>query len=139
LLGDLRGGKGPKRIYVERGFVRNRRLLNEDALMTFLAGHGFERLRMDGLSVSEQARTFANAEAIVAVHGAALTNLVFAAPGAKVVEIFPPGIVEVSYFAAATHGSLEYFYVVGEPGPSKDDDFAIDIKRMAALFDAFSI
>ena len=47
---------------------------------------------MDGMSVSEQAQLFANAEAVVGVHGAALTNLVFAAPGTRVVEIFPPGV-----------------------------------------------
>ena len=138
-LGDLRSARRPKRVYIERGLVRNRRLQNEDALVTFLAGRGFERLRMDGLTVSEQARVFASAEAVVGVHGAALTNLLFATPGARVVEIFPPGVVEVSYFAAATHAGLEYFYVVGEPGVNRNDDFAVDIEKMARLFDAFSI
>lgn len=138
LLGDLDGGDG-RRIFVERGWVRNRRLTNEAALADFLADRGFERVRMDGLSAGEQARLFAGAGAIAGVHGAALTNLLFASPGTKVVEIFPPHTPEVSYFAAATHSALDYFYIVGEPGPERNDDFAIDVAKLARLFDVFSI
>jgi capsular polysaccharide biosynthesis protein len=139
LFGELHTEGAQRRIYVERGLVRNRRLRNEDALVAFLAGYGFQRMTMDGMSVSEQARLFANAEAVVGVHGAALTNLVFAAPGTRVVEIFPPGVLEVSYFAAATHSALDYLYVLGEPGEQRNADFAVDIDKMARLFDAFSI
>ena len=124
---------------MERGWVRNRRLKNEEAVFSFLAERGFERTRMDGLSVSEQARLFANAEAVVGVHGAALSNLLFATPGTKVVEIFPPGVVEVSYFAAATHSALGYHYLVGEPGTSRNIDFVVDLDKLARLFDAYSV
>ena len=139
LLGDLSTGDGPGRLYVERGLVRNRRLKNEDALFSLLVERGFERARMDGLSVSEQARLFAGAEVVVGVHGAALTNLLFAPAGSKVVEIFPPGAVEVSYFAAATHSGLDYHYLVGEPRAGRNFDFTVDVAKLARLFDAFSI
>jgi capsular polysaccharide biosynthesis protein len=130
---------GPRRLYVERGLVRNRRLRDEPALARVLAERGFEGVRMDGLAVAEQARLFAGADAIVAVHGAALTNLLFAPPGSKVVEIFPPGIVEVSYFAAATHAGLDYAYLVGEPGLDRNVDFSIDLAKLTRLLDACSI
>ncbi len=139
LLGDLGDAEGPRRIYVERGWVRNRRLQNEAAVFSLLAEHGFEWARMDGLSVSQQARLFAGAEAVVGVHGAALTNLLFARPGTKVVEIFPPGVVEVSYFAAATHSGLDYHYLVGEPGPARNFEFTVDVAKLTRLFDATSI
>ena len=35
--------------------------------------------------------------------------------------------------------ALEYFYVVGEAGESRNADFVVDIDKLAGLFDAFSI
>ena len=42
------------------------------------------------MSVRDQIDHFAAADAIVGLHGAGLTNLVFAKPGARVLEIFAP-------------------------------------------------
>ena len=50
------------------------------------------------IPVAEQIRMFAEAESIVGPHGAALTNLLFASPGASVIELFAPDYVEGSYW-----------------------------------------
>ena len=63
-----------------------RTVLNEDEVIALLESRGFETLTMEG-PVRAQAATFASAEAIVAAHGAALANLVFAPPGTAVVEL----------------------------------------------------
>jgi capsular polysaccharide biosynthesis protein len=86
----------PKRIHIERGNVPMRRLANEKEVIAYLRQLEFVSLRMDGMTVASQARLFANATAIIGVHGAALTNLLFAQPGTKVIELFPPSAQEIS-------------------------------------------
>ncbi len=71
-------------------------------------------VRLEEHPVREQAAMFYHARQIVSVHGAGLTNLVFAQPGARVVEIFPPDLLEPIYFQIATLFGLHYEPVIAE-------------------------
>ena len=61
---------------------------------------------------------FYHARQIVSVHGAGLTNLVFAQPNTRVVEIFPPDLLEPIYFQIATLFDLHYELVIAESARS---------------------
>lgn len=50
----------------------------------------FHSLVLEGATLADQIRHFQTADVIIAQHGAALANLIFARPGARVVEILPP-------------------------------------------------
>jgi hypothetical protein len=103
-----------KRLYVSRGAARTRRVKNEDDVIAALAPLGFQTVRMDGLSAREQANLFWNADIIVGLHGAALTNLIFARHGTKVIELFPHDFHEPGMFTAATHSHLDYYHLRAE-------------------------
>jgi len=123
----------PRRIYVKRGPVRNRRIRNEDEVMSVLTTYGFMPVVLDGLTVREQARLFAEADAIVGMHGAALTNLLFAQSDAAVVEIFPPGLTDAGHFTTSTYSNLRYHYMIGEGVPrGPQDDASVDIEKLEA-------
>jgi hypothetical protein len=79
-----------RRLFVGRRDARRRRLANEDQCAAHAARYGFETVSMDGRSVAEQARLFAEAAFIIAPHGAALTNVLFATAQASVLELLPP-------------------------------------------------
>ena len=124
----------PRFLYIRRGRARARGTANESELIRFLQRYGFVAVTLDGLSVSEQAKLFTNAAAIVGTHGAALTNLLFARPCTKVIEIFPPGIHETSYFTASTHSGLEYYYMVGRAaGNGRDHNMAVDLRKLEGV------
>lgn len=123
----------PRRIYIERGDSRTRRIVNEAELAEFLAQFGFASLRMSGKAVGEQAKLFGNAEIIISAHGAALTNLLFAAEGSMLVEIFPPGYEEASYFAASTYSKLAYSYLLAEEAPG--GNMVVNLKKLARLLE----
>jgi len=78
-----------RRLFVGRNNANYRRLVNQAECIEYAARYGFETVSMDGLSVAEEAKLFASAECIIAPHGAALTNLLFATPGARVLELLP--------------------------------------------------
>jgi capsular polysaccharide biosynthesis protein len=106
----------PRRLYVTRGSGPNtRRLVNEETLWPRLERRGFVRVDPGTLSVRDQIDHFAAADVIVGLHGAALTNLVFAHPGARVLEIFPPNYVKQCFWAICDSiPDLRYHYLVGE-------------------------
>jgi capsular polysaccharide biosynthesis protein len=119
--GDIEGL--PKRIYVTRGSARNsRRMVHEEAFMPLLEQRGFVRIEPGGMSVRDQIDQYAAAEVIVAPHGAALTNLVFARPGVRVLEMFPASYVNACFWAITDSiPDARYTYLIGgdvsEHGP----------------------
>lgn len=84
---DTQTEKG-RRLYISRGKAARRRIVNEDELSECLSRHGFETVRLEDFSIAQTARLIAGASHVIAPHGAGLSNLVFATPGAKVLEIF---------------------------------------------------
>jgi len=64
-----------------------RRLANEEMLIPIAEEAGFTVIDTELLTASEQMALFRNASAIMAVHGAAVANILFSPPNARVVEI----------------------------------------------------
>jgi len=93
-------GERARGLYVTRGATPNtRRYVEEPDLWPALEARGFARLDPGTVSVQEQIDAFAAAEVVVAPHGAALANLVFARPGVRVLELFAPDYVNPCYWA----------------------------------------
>jgi hypothetical protein len=134
-----------RRIYVTRGRERhNRTVANEEDLVGLLAERGFTVVDPGTMPVADQIRTFAEAESIVAPHGAALTNLAFASPGASVIELFPPDYVQLCYWKLADCVSgLSYRYLVGTGRAPRSgrmngvmSDITVDLAALARALDA---
>jgi capsular polysaccharide biosynthesis protein len=105
-------------LYVTRGDVANtRRYVEEPELWPALEERGFTRLDPGTVPVREQIDRFAAADVIVAPHGAALANLVFARPGVRVLELFAPDYVNPCYWAItdAVPDARYHYLVAGTP------------------------
>src|SRR5690606_29148055 len=77
------GRKFAERIYVSRTLARQRRVQNEDELVSLLERYGFAKYIPEQMPFEDQVRLFRDAKAVVAPHGAGLANLVFARPGVR--------------------------------------------------------
>jgi capsular polysaccharide biosynthesis protein len=102
-----------KRIYLSRAKASGRKILNEEEIWPFLSRRGFQRVTLEEMSLVDQIALFSRAEAVVAPHGAGLTNLVWCTPETKVVEIFSPLYVNLCYWAIATLMHADYYYLLG--------------------------
>jgi tetratricopeptide (TPR) repeat protein len=133
-----------ERIYISRGSVTSRRILNEDEVISVLHKFGFKSIILEAMSVAEQARLMASAKVVVAPHGSGLTNLVFCSPGTKVIEIFSPNYVYPCYWLVSNLVGLEYFYILGETlnsvyfhqliyPNSKVEDIFVDINSLLKI------
>jgi hypothetical protein len=133
-----------RRLYVTRGRRRGSRVVtNEDELVGVLEPLGFHVVDPGRLPVVEQIRTFAEADWVVAPHGAALTNLAFASRGASVVELFAPDYVQGCYWKISQCvPELTYRYLVGlgrAPRRGRmdgvDSDMTVDVEALLRLLE----
>ena len=127
---ERRPGGARRRLLISRDRASKRRLTNEDELAAALAPHGYERVRLEDLSVSAQARAFADAESIVATHGSGLANLVFCQPGTRVLELFPGSRYDLFARIAASVGARHETILGVADGdvPSLHRDFVVDVR-----------
>lgn len=130
---------GPgRKIYVSRAGAQFRRVLNEEEVTRVLAAEGFEIVRLEALSVRDQARLFAAADVVVAPHGAGCTNAVFCRAGTAFIEIFSPRYVLACYWAVCSQRDVRYAYDVGRSAGSGTEghyytmleDIEVDCERL---------
>ncbi|MEB3343440.1 tetratricopeptide repeat protein [Okeania sp.] len=140
LKNQVKSTKYQERIYISRKDSDVRRLVNEDRVIEFLSTLGFQTVVLSSTSVAEQVSLFANAKVIVAVHGAALTNIVFCQSGTKIIELFGPDALRNCYYITANHCNLEHYYMIGESSRSRQDlpknrdlDVVINIDLLSKL------
>ena len=104
----------PRRFVISRKNVFARNIENEDELLARLAEYQFAPVVLEEMTLLDQIRLFANAEMIVAPHGAGLTNLAFASSDVKVLEIFGDDYVNVCFWALADIRNLNYSCLVSK-------------------------
>ncbi len=108
-------GPRKRRLYISRGKTTGpRAATNETDVFGVLEPLGFESIQMEHFTMHEQSDLFKSAEAIVAPHGAGLTNLVFSRPGVKVLEMFGPRYPNPCFWTLANVVGAEYAYILGE-------------------------
>lgn len=120
-----------RRIWLSRAGIRKRHVLNEAEVLDALAPFGIEMVEPQLLSHREQVAMFGEAELITGPSGAAYTNLIFASPGAKLVEICPPDIQEPFFVATALQAGMTYRHVFGEPSKLYEC-FSVDAAAVVA-------
>jgi capsular polysaccharide biosynthesis protein len=136
-LADLTPGSPRTRLYVRRS---SRTIANELEVSEVLERFGLDAVQPETLSFAEQVRLFSEAELVLGCHGAGMANSVFARPGARIIELFQPGYVNLSTYRLARSAGMRYRYLVGRAaGPrrrGKDRDIVVDTVPLVSLLAA---
>jgi capsular polysaccharide biosynthesis protein len=106
--------KRRKRIFISRRSAGWRHVVNEAEVEAWLASLGFESYDLQDLTFNQQVHLFSEADIVVGTHGAAHTNMLFAPPGATLVEIFAPSYLAAFYWTLSDALACRYWYMVGE-------------------------
>ena len=82
----------PKKFYIDRSDSKSnlknfRYIINENELKNFLKDKGFEFVRLSDLSFREELKIFNNAETVVGLQGAGLSNLIWSNNKTKIIEL----------------------------------------------------
>lgn len=128
---DLRAripGTQVRRLYLTRR-GRSRTVRNEDALMAFLQTQGFLCVDPAELTFAEQVKLFRNADCVVGVMGAAMTNIMFCGKGTKVITLAPASMPDTFFHFIAGLRGLAYYEIRGRVhGPAEDWNVSFDIE-----------
>jgi capsular polysaccharide biosynthesis protein len=104
---------GTRKIFISRAKATRRRLHDEEIIKDCLLAGGFEAICLENLTLTEQIKLMSEASAVVASHGAGLTNLVWCQPGTKIVELFAAEYVNVCYWNISCMLNLKYSFALG--------------------------
>jgi Glycosyltransferase 61 len=102
-------------VYASRGEVARRRIVGEHRLVNALRSEFGDRLVVhsaDGMDLSQQRALWSHARTVVGMHGAALSNLIFANSGyTRVVEFPTPSTAYQFYSYLAASLDMPYWAV----------------------------
>ena len=125
---------GKRKLYLLRKTAHARSVVNEAELMPLLEARGYETSDCGAIDYETQIKLFSEAGIVVGPHGAAFTNLLWAAPGTRMLEIFEPGSVRRCYWSLARALGQKHDCAVAEavPNPGGEPHLRIPIKEFAA-------
>lgn len=118
-------------VYLSRRAYTGRVLVNEAALEAALAARGVRILHPERMTTADQIAAMAGARALIGASGAALANLCFLPPGARIVELRPQTVVEQWLNLAADLRGLDHRVVEGRaPLPRAEVPIAAKLRQL---------
>ncbi|MEO8617238.1 MAG: glycosyltransferase family 61 protein [Luteolibacter sp.] len=116
--------KGPERLYLSRS--GRRRCLNDKAIIERCKELGFVVVDESSRTIAEQISLYRDARILFGPHGSAFTNMVWAAPGAHIIEMIP-STFDVTYHAGLTRSLGHRYTKIACPnGPTATSGVTID-------------
>jgi hypothetical protein len=97
-----------KKIFIGRKDPLHRKLINVQEVKDVLTQAGFTYVVMEDHSVADQLRIFSNAEQMVSVHGASLSNLCFSKAGTKVLDLMHEDFKQWCFLKLSIIKKLDY-------------------------------
>ena len=134
-----------KPLYIPRRNVKMRLVTNEEEVENTLIRKGFNVFDNADYSIKQQIKAFRNASAIIAPHGAGLSNIVYSDPGTPVVEIVPEGYDQgvTSYRSLSDLFELSYTQLLAREasldrkGNRCNSDIEVDIGKLINIVKDF--
>lgn len=98
-------------IYITRRNANIRKIENEKEVISLLCKYDFKIIEFESLSFQQQISVSYNAEIMISIHGAGLTNMIFCKPGTVILEFsLVNQILDKCYYTLADACHLSYYY-----------------------------
>lgn len=123
----------PRRFFVHRVNVR-RGLINEREVLNFFRERGWAVVDTQALTMAQQIQLFACAKHVCALHGAALTNLLWSEPACRVLELVPSTFLNGVFEGLAEARGLRHYSFLLCKGDADYNAF-VDLNELARCLD----
>lgn len=117
-----------RKLYVTRRYAKVRRLINEAEVSQHLESKGFETVALEKRPFREQVKLFAEAEMVVAQHGAGLINLLFA-QDVRVLEVCSDRDRQI-FFRLLSKAREFPHHQIHRDGTNKNADVTLPVKLL---------
>lgn len=131
---------GYRRIYISRAKAARRRIVNENEIVPIILKYGFEIVYLEEMSFREQVKLFSQSLAIVGLHGAGLSNILFSPSSAKVCEIRSRGFENDVFEKLSLTLDMEFktLEIDSDSSVMLTNDYIIDITSFDKLMSDMS-
>jgi capsular polysaccharide biosynthesis protein len=140
LRGYLATGQARRGLYITRGDHPLRKLRNEEAVIALCRELGLEVVAPEHLTLAEQARLFRQADLVVGVKGAALTNALFCSSRTHVVALSPGDFPDSFFWDLLAQSGIGYSEIFGvlqtRDGAPGRNAFSVDVAALRAVLNA---
>ena len=103
-----------KKIFIDRSLTGSRNIENMPEVDAVLKKYDITKVILENYSLEDQVQIMKSADLIIGVHGAGLTNMMFAKPDSSVIEILPPLYGTAAFWKLAEGMGMKYNVVVGQ-------------------------
>lgn len=121
-----------KKIYISRKLANRRKVVNEEALVSFLNNQGFSILNIEEFNFFEQVKIMSQALIVVGLHGAGLTNCLFMNEKTTLIELSPEVTndkdLRISFWRLANANNLNYKVVFCKTKGNFSDIYDCDLQ-----------
>lgn len=111
---EERPARPGRKLLISRADTRGRAVLNWEELLPVFRRQGFEVMELADLPTDAQIALFRDVSQVVGVHGAGLTNILFAPRDCTVLEILPPLVATSAYWLLASSLGQRYSALIAE-------------------------
>jgi hypothetical protein len=118
-----------RKLFVSRRNARVRRILNEEEIRRSLQAQGFEVVQLEDLALADQVRLIAEAQSVVAQHGAGLTHILHMQEGTRVIEIMSSPDKYNHYSLLSANLRISHTQIFGE-ATGKNADITVNLDRV---------
>ena len=105
---------GPEKLFVSRNTWDLRRLMNEQDVFALLEQYGYVLVHPEQYNFAQQIALFSRARVVVATLGAAVSNIVFAPGGVKLLSLTTEFMCDDFYWDLVSHKDGQYFSLHGK-------------------------
>ncbi len=116
-----------KRIYISRKKTNRRKVLNEEVIEKYLFDNDFQSICFEDYSIFDQVFLMKNAEIVVSMHGAGMTNGMFMKPNSILFELSPEindhKLFRFPFWRIASIVDVKYYIQFCESVNGGEDDY----------------
>jgi capsular polysaccharide biosynthesis protein len=107
-------GESGRKIFISRSKATQRFITNEEEVVALVLSFGFEVHIFEEYTLNKQVALMREANCLMGLHGAGLTNMLFMPPKGKIIEFRNKGDQHNNcYFSMASELDHSYFYLEG--------------------------
>ncbi len=118
-----------RKIFLTRSKRTGRNLINIDEVEAFMQKNSIEVVETEDMSIQEQVKLFSEASLIIGIHGAGLTNIIFAHNNnPKIIEIIPENRIACQYYWISTMLDYDYTPILGTS--LVNNEFSVSLNQL---------
>jgi capsular polysaccharide biosynthesis protein len=120
---------GTRRLYISRGDVATRNIINEQELISVLKSWDFEIIMPGNLPLPEQVELFSEAAIICGTSGSGMTNHIFAPRQATLIEMQPDSYINRAHWFSSNLCDQNYYFLIGH-AVSAHHDYCVALGKL---------